>query len=566
MGTLFSALDIGRSGLSTAQIQLDVTGHNIASANKVGFSRQRADISTRAPLERSYGFLGRGPFISGVNRLRDAFLDLSYRDQVATQQNAEIQTSFYSRLEDLFQEPSENGFSSKLNQFFDAMNDFANNVEDIPTRVAAISEAETLASTLRQNAAALEDLRTAANEDVRALVPTINGVAQQIADLNFAIKTLEAAGGTANDLRDDRDVLLDELGGYVNIDYRERADGQVDVLIAGEELVIGNRARALEAVPDGAIDPDRPDFLRVQFANNGTEVNVFDGELAGALEQRDVVLSEQVDRNDTLAAALIEEVNAIHARGNGLTNLSRPLSGSNAVNNAAAALNSAGLPFTVNDGAFDIVVYDGANNIAETISVPIAAGTTSLNDVAASINASSNMSASITNGMLTVTPNAGFTYTFANDTANALPALGLNGLFTGTNARNIGVSQHIIDDPSLLSSGDSLNVLETGNNTIALELAALRNTPVLTNDTETLGDYFESTIVQLGIDAGANLDRRDVQNAVINDLDLRRQEVSGVNLDEEVTTLIQVQKAFDASARVITITDRMLDTLLGIVR
>ena len=128
------------------------------------------------------------------------------------------------------------------------------------------------------------------------------------------------------------------------------------------------------------------------------------------------------------------------------------------------------------------------------------------------------------------------------------------------------MSQHIIDDPSLLSSGDSLNVLETGNNTIALELAALRNTPVLTNDTESLGDFFESTIVQLGIDAGANLDRRDVQNAVINDLDLRRQEVSGVNLDEEVTTLIQVQKAFDASARVITITDRMLDTLLGIVR
>jgi len=96
LGTLFSALDIGRAGLNTAQIQLDVTGHNIASANKVGFSRQRAEISTRVPLERSYGFIGRGPYISGVNRLRDAFLDISYRDQVSTQQNAEIQASFYS--------------------------------------------------------------------------------------------------------------------------------------------------------------------------------------------------------------------------------------------------------------------------------------------------------------------------------------------------------------------------------------------------------------------------------------------------------------------------------------
>jgi len=445
------------------------------------------------------------------------------------------------------------------------MNDFANNVEDIPTRVATLTQAETLAAILRRNASSLEDLRTAANEDVRALVPTINGVAEQIAELNHAIKTLEASGGTANDLRDDRDVLLDELAGYVNIDYRERTDGQVDVLVAGEELVTGNRARALEAVPDGSIDPNRPDFLRVQFANTGTEVNISDGELAGAIEQRDVALSGLVEDNDTLAAALIEHVNAIHSGGNGLTNLNVPLSTSNAVTDPAAALDSAGLPFAINDGAFEIVVYDSANNISETISVPVTAGTTSLNDIAAAINGSASMNATITNGMLTVTPDAGFTYTFNNDTANALPALGMNGLFTGTNARNIGVSQHLIDDPALLSSGDSLNVLETGDNTVALELAALRNTPILSNDTESLGDYFESTIVQLGIDAGANLDTRDVQNAVIQDLELRRQEVSGVNLDEEVTTLIQVQKAFDASARVITITDRMLDTLLSIV-
>lgn len=566
MGTLFSSLDIGRGGLSTAQIQLDVTGHNIASANKVGFSRQRADVSTRAPLERSYGFLGRGPYISGVNRLRDAFLDISYRDQVSTQQNAELQTNFYSRIEDLFREPSENGFSTQLNQFFDALNDFANNVEDIPTRVATLTEADTLAASLRQNAAALEDLRTAANEDVRALVPTINGVAQQIADLNFAIKTLESSGGTANDLRDDRDVLLDQLAGYVNIDYRERSDGQVDVLISGEELVNGNRARALEAVPDGAIDPERPDFLRVQFANTGTEVSVFDGELAGAIEQRDVALKELVDRNNSLAAALIQSVNAIHSQGNGLVNLNTPLSANYAATNPAAALNSAGLPFTVNDGSFDIVVYDSANNVSETITIPVTAATTSLNDVAAAINASSNMTAAITNGVLTVTPGAGFTYTFTNDTAGALPALGLNGLFTGTNARNIGVSQHLVDNPALLSSGSSLNVLDSGDNSVALALASLRSTPVLSGGTESIGDFFESTVVQLGIDAGANLDRRDVQNSVINDLDLRRQEVSGVNLDEEVTNMIQVQKAFDASARVITIADRMLETLLGIVR
>jgi len=101
---------------------------------------------------------------------------------------------------------------------------------------------------------------------------------------------------------------------------------------------------------------------------------------------------------------------------------------------------------------------------------------------------------------------------------------------------------------------------------VALEMAALRNRGVLSGDTETINNFFESTLVELGTNARANLDRRDTQIAVIQDLELRRQEVSGVNLDEEVTSLIEVQKAFDASARIITVTDRMLDTLLGIVR
>ncbi len=566
MGTLFSSLNIGRAGLNTAQIQLDVVGHNIASSNKVGYSRQRATISTRGPLERAYGFLGRGPFISGVERLRDSFLDTSYRDQVASLGNAELQTTFYSRIEDLFREPGDNGFSAQLNVFFDSLNDFANNVENIPTRVATITEAEALAATLREHAADLEDLRTSANEDIRGLVPEINSIGERIAELNFSIKTLEAAGNTANDLRDDRDVLLDEMARIIEIQYREREDGQVDVFLGGEELVTGSAVRLLETVPDGLFNPDRPDFLQVQFVASGNRVEVFDGELAGAFQQRDVILQDLVERNDTIAASLIEELNAIQSQGNGLENIAVALSSSNAVSDPAAALDSAGLPFAVNDGSFDLVLYDGTDAIVETVTVPITAASTTLNDIAAAINASANATAAVANGVLTITPNAGNSFTFDNDTANALPALGLNGLFTGSTARDIRVSDHLIDNAALLSSGSSLNVLETGDNTIALEMASLRNQQVLSNGTETINDFFESTLVRLGTNSRASLDRRDVQIAVVGTLELRRQEVSGVNLDEEVTSLIEVQKAFDASARIITVTDRMLDTLINIIR
>ena len=134
MGTLFSTLDIARSGLQAAQVQMDVAGHNIANVNKEGFSRQRVSLVSRVPAYRAFGALGRGVDIRSVERIRETFLDTVFRQQAPGLGSAQVRATYFTRIEDVFQEPSDTGLGRRLNLFFDALNDFANNVEEQPVR------------------------------------------------------------------------------------------------------------------------------------------------------------------------------------------------------------------------------------------------------------------------------------------------------------------------------------------------------------------------------------------------------------------------------------------------
>jgi flagellar hook-associated protein 1 len=565
LGTLFSSLDIARSGLQVAQAQIDVAAHNIANVNKVGFSRQRVELSSRTPHLMPYGQLGRGVQIAQIIRIRDTFLDQVYRQQVAGFGQAEVRAQFYARLEDVFLEPGANGFSNRLNVFFDALNDFADNVESFSTRQAVLSEAQALAGSFREVANRLQLLRTNANEEIKTLVPEMNSIGERIALLNVRIRQAELNGTTSNDLRDDRDVLLDDLAKLVNISYRERADGQVDVMIGSDMFVDGAFVRVVEAVANPALDPERGDLVELRYAASGKVAEITSGQLYGARYMRDTAIPAMDARMDTLAGTLIQRLNAIQNSGVGLSAFSSPVVSSNLTIDAATPLGAAGLPFAVTAGTFDIVLYDGAGN-PSTVTIGVDPATGSLTDLAAAINAATggNLTATVTGGgrSLTLTPAPPYTVSFGNDSSGALTALGVNGLFTGSDASNIGVNQLLLDNPNLLTSRFGTDLLNTGDNEAALAMAALRHARLLDNNASTLMNHYETTVVRLGVDARTNLQSLEVERAFVDDFDRRRLEVSGVSLDEEITYMIQFQRAFEGAARVVTVTDRMLEALL----
>lgn len=567
MGTLFSTLDIARSGLQAAQVQIEVAGHNIANVNKEGYSRQRVSLVSRMPNDTPWGKLGRGVAIADIERIRDEFLDRVFREQTGELGRAEVMAQYFSRIEDIFLEPSESAFGTRLNYFFDALNDFANHVEEAPVRQSVLAETEALASNLNDVAQRLALLRTNANEEVRNLVPGINSLGERIAFLNTQIRDAELSGSQANDLRDDRGVLLDELAKMLNITYRERADGQVDIFIGSDIFVEGHRVWELEGVQNAALDPERGDLLEVRFAHNGKLATIRNGSLYAALYIRDTVIVELDEHIDTLAATIIEGINRIQTQGNGSENLSGTISSTNPTVDAVTALTVAGLPFSVTAGTFDIVDYDAAGT-ATTSTITITAATT-LNDLAAAINASGAQVTATVSGSgdtLSIAPSAGYTFCFANDTSNVLTALGINGLFTGYDARTISVNPDILDHPAWLTSAYSTDILDTGDNSAALEMADVRNAFLCDGNTSTINDYYETTIVEFGVATRSNLQILQVEEASLNSCQRRRLEVSSVSLDEEVTFMINFQRAYEASARVVTVVDRMFDALLSMAQ
>lgn len=562
MGTLFSTLDIATSGLRVSQIQLDVTGHNIANVNKEGFSRQRAELATRRPNILPEGQLGRGVGVDTVQRIRDQFLDTSYRQQVPGLGTADVLANYYALVEDSFLEPGEDGFGTRIDVFFDAMADLANNVEEMPVREAVLGEAVAMAENLNELADRFNLLRTNANEEIRNLVPEINSLSERINTLNERIRQSEFSGQPANDLRDDRDLLVDELARLVDIRWREIDSGEYVILMGSDILVDSLGARQLEAVYDPSLDPERPDLVDVRFVDTGTSINIGGGELFGAFQVRDEVVPFYDQRIDEIAATIIEEINRIHTQGNGLNNLSGTISSTNEVSAPGDPLTAAGLPFTVTPGTFDVVVYDAANN-PTTATINVTAATT-LNDLATQLNAVAGINASVTGNTLDISNTPPSTFVFANDNTEVLTALGINGFFTGRDARSIAVNQDLLDNPDWISTGYSLDFNDVGDNRAALDMADVRILEAMDGDLSTINEFYESTIATLGVDTRANLEVRQVQERFVLDFDRRRQEVSGVSIDEEVTSLIMYQRAYEASARVVNTTDRMLDALLSL--
>jgi len=550
--------------MAAAQVQLDVTGNNIANVNTQGYSRQRAILEERFPALTPAGPLGRGVSVANIQRIRDQFLDQAFQQQAPNLGSSSVQAQYFNLLEDVFLEPSENGFGTRLDRFFDALHDFANNVESPPVREALLSEGEALAGSLSGLVGRFDQLRTNANEEVRNLVPEINSLADRIYDLNRQIRLAEGGGASASSLRDQRGVLIDQLSQLVNISTREDSSGQIHIQIGADVLVDSAGARDLVAFRNPALDPERNDLVELRFADNNALVNVTGGEVYGALQVRDAVIPGLDAEIDEIAAAIIEQVNRIHSQGNGTQNLSGTIASTNSVTGAATPLVSAGLPFTVAPGTFDVIVYDGAGN-PTTTTIAITALTT-LNDLATALNGVANFSASVSGQQISLGANAGFTFSFANDTSGALAALGINGFFTGRDARSIAVNPDLQANPDWITSSFSSDVLNTGDNAAALELAALRTALVMDSGTATIGDFYQSTVAGLGIDARAANDDLAVDEQFAINLEARRQEVSGVNLDEEVTNLLLYQRAYEASARVINVTDRMLDALFSIAQ
>ncbi len=322
-----SSLTTALSALYAQRRGLDVTGHNIANANTDGYTRQRVELSANpgpvlpAVFSRWNG-VGQGVDVSGIARLRDAFLELRSNQEHAVAGELDTTYQILARIELGFGEPSDLGLAAQLNDFYAGWGDIANNPTDMAARRALLERASTLVANLRSTAASLHALRTDMVVQARAQVDAVNGMAAAIAELNENIATNTRAGLAPVDLLDQRDLLVSRLADVVGITTRPTSDGGLDVFVGGTALVRGNVAESL-AVVDTRADDDlgTPRTLAVVWARDGYPATVSGGSVAGLVNGANRLIdgpTGQLARLDGVARSLRDLVNAAHAQGKDL--------------------------------------------------------------------------------------------------------------------------------------------------------------------------------------------------------------------------------------------------------
>lgn len=242
MGNLMTSMYTGVSGLRVNQHSLNVTAHNIANADNIGFTRQQILTTdfTYNTIGQSYNSamqVGLGTNMGIIRQVRDSFMDQAYRLEVGRQGFYEEQYGTVEEIENLFGELDGVAFKNDLSELWSSLSDLALEPDNIVKRGILVSTAKSFVNRAAIISKQLQDYQKNLNSQIQEKVDRINEIGEEIRSLNDVICKYEASGQQANDLRDTRNLLLDELGGLVKCSYKEDSRGTVSINIEGVQFL-----------------------------------------------------------------------------------------------------------------------------------------------------------------------------------------------------------------------------------------------------------------------------------------------------------------------------------------
>lgn len=310
---LSDILNSGKSGLFASQYGLSVIANNIANVNTPGYSRQSLVLETDTPMNVVPGPLGTGVRVDEIQRASDQIIEAQLRNQLSLVGQWDKSNTLLQGIESVLNEPSTTGLSQALSDFFNAWSDVSNNPDSTSPRMELVQKAQALAGDFQGLKTQLQTSISSVNDEVSADVNTINTKAGQIAQLNSQIVQAETNGQKANDLRDKRDTLVEDLSKLANIQTVESNDGSLAVYINYKVIVNGTNTVALSTQTVNRGGSQMTDILY-----NGDTLIPQSGELQGALNIRNEKIPEYMSKLDTLADSIITGVNNLHRNGYGL--------------------------------------------------------------------------------------------------------------------------------------------------------------------------------------------------------------------------------------------------------
>lgn len=331
--SLTLALNNALSGLKVNQAALAVISNNIANANTEGYSRQVVDQSAQV-----LAGVGAGVRIDDISRKVDKYLERSIQRETSSVSRLDTITDYYQRVQILMGEPgSENSIDEYVGQFFNSMQSLAESPDRVSFQASMVNSGETLARELSGLAESLEDLRYQADQDIQEAVNAINNELAHLDSLNIAINRARALSTPTASLLDQRDIALEKISEYLDIEVYFQESGAVNVYTANGVSLVDEDIHRLEYRPatgintfvnDGAmnalqvltLDEDGnqirdPDNIIFSGVEDDVVSRLEGGIFQGLHELRDQLIPDILSQLDMLASRLRDQVNAIHNDG-----------------------------------------------------------------------------------------------------------------------------------------------------------------------------------------------------------------------------------------------------------
>lgn len=243
MANTFFGLNIGTTGLYAANTALTITANNAANENTKGYSRQTVSQEATKALRvyQRYGAVGTGTEITAINRNRDVYYDKKYWLNQSKYGEFNSKNYYMLELEDFFNDSDESGFSVEFQNIFTSIETLKKTADSIEGRTAVVNYADSFIKYMEQIKTNLMLEQEDINAEINDNVDKVNSIAQEISTINKQINVVELAGANANELRDKRELLLDELSEIVDIETKEisydNGKSEFYVTIAGKSLV-----------------------------------------------------------------------------------------------------------------------------------------------------------------------------------------------------------------------------------------------------------------------------------------------------------------------------------------
>jgi flagellar hook-associated protein 1 FlgK len=421
-------------------------------------------------------------------------VDRQLRDEYAALGQWGTRSEELQFIESILDETSNKGsITAALSDFYESLSKLTTDPDNTEIRTNLQQNGIKLCETLNYYSEQLTDLQNSYNDAMSATVDRINDITSSIASYNEQIQSFELNGQQANELRDKRNTLVDELSQLVNISYSEDAEGALKISVGDVTLVNKTDVTRLTAVADqiGKVSGE-PDFYSIYLEGTDTEFDYSSGKLKAYEVLRDGDTTDNMgipyllSSLNTLAQGLAQEFNAVHKTGYTI-----PYGGGT----SQTGVNQFDVPEAV----------DGDGNTYENYAA-ITAGNISLSDKVLE------------------------------------------------NVCNIAASGKAV----ILSAPDS----QVGNNEVALELYALTSSTTL-GTVGSFENYVKSFVVQVGIASAGAQETSESQSSIVDNLETRKESISGVSIDEEVINLISYQYAYAAASRSLTAIDEALDVLIN---